>query len=74
MSGLRVMIIGSVIVSLVAATVLLIFAVVFFSRSDWVPGLLLTVSGLVLAGGSIGIVRGFRPLISGSTKDLREEP
>jgi hypothetical protein len=47
-----------------AAVTLLIFAVVLMRQANWVLGITMMLGALVSIGAGIGVLRGFRPVIS----------
>jgi hypothetical protein len=67
----RKTIIGGVVCLFISAASLLIFGFMFLlAENDWVLGLLMIIAALVSVGAGLGVLRGFRHIIS-RTRDER---
>ncbi|MCY1243456.1 hypothetical protein D9M72_564720 [compost metagenome] len=69
MRGLRATVVGGVCIVFAASVTLLIFAVVLMRQANWVLGVTMMLGALVSIGADIGVLRGFRPVISPPKKE-----
>jgi hypothetical protein len=73
MSGLRATVIVGVSICFAASASLVVFGVYFLTTGNWLLAIAMIAGAIVSVVGSIGVLRGFRPMI-GKPHDRSAEP